>query len=144
MLRFSWLPWPANETSETLRRVNKLVTILALLAALHGVTFGTFTASCADSYGYVSQADLWLRRTLVTDQPLHDEFTWRWANWTLAPLGYRPGEVGGTMVPVYGPGLPLVMAMFKAIGGETAVDLVVPLMGALGIWLTYPSRPAIR
>lgn len=68
-----------------------LAIVLALLALAHGVRFGTFTASGGDSYGYVSQADLWLKGTLVIDQPLHDEFSWRWANWTLAPLGYRPG-----------------------------------------------------
>jgi dolichyl-phosphate-mannose-protein mannosyltransferase len=114
-----------------------LAIVLALLALAHGVRFGTFTASGGDSYGYVSQADLWLKGTLVIDQPLHDEFSWRWANWTLAPLGYRPGDIGGTMVPTYAPGLPLLMAAFKAVGGETAVYLVVPLLGALGVWLTY-------
>jgi len=110
---------------------------LALLALAHGLRFGTFTASGADSYGYVSQADLWLKGTLVIDQPLHDDFSWRWANWTLTPLGYRPGDVGGTMVPVTAPGLPLLMAAFKAVGGETAVYVVVPLLGALAVWLTY-------
>ena len=132
MRRSSSLPSRENES-----RLSKLVVALALLAALHGLQFGTFTASGADSYGYVSQADLWLQRTLIIDQPLHDEFSWRWANWTLAPLGYRPGEMGGSMVPVYGPGLPLLMALFKVIGGDMAVSFVVPLMSALAIWLTY-------
>src|SRR5437016_34902 len=117
--------------------MTKLAIALALLAFAHGVRFGAFTAGGADSYGYVSQADLWLKGTLIIPQPLHDEFSWRWANWTLAPLGYRPGEVGGTMVPIYSPGLPLLMAAFKAVGGETALFLVVPLLGALAVWLTY-------
>ena len=117
--------------------MTKLAIALAFLALVHGVRFGTFTASGADSYGYVSQADLWLKGTLIIDQPLHDQFSWRWANWTLAPLGYRPGEVGGTMVPIYSPGLPLLMAAFKAVGGEYAVYMVVPLLGALAVWLTY-------
>lgn len=112
---------------------------LAAIAFAHGVRFGTFTASGSDSYGYVSEADLWLNGTLVIKQPLHDEFSasWRWANMTLAPVGYRPGEAGGTMVPTYPPGLPLSMAAFKAVGGDNAVYLVVPLLGALAIWLTY-------
>jgi asparagine N-glycosylation enzyme membrane subunit Stt3 len=116
-----------------------LAIVLALVAFAYGVRFGTFTASGSDSYGYVSEADLWLNGTLVVNQPLHDEFSssWRWANMTLAPLGYRPGEIGGTMVPTYPPGLPLVMAAFKAVGGETAAYLVVPLLGALAVWLTY-------
>jgi hypothetical protein len=115
----------------------RLAIALAVLAFAHGVRFGTFTASGADSYGYVSEADLWLKGMLIIPQPSHDEFSWRWSNWTLAPLGYRPGEVGGTMVPVYSPGLPLLMAAFKAVGGETALYLVVPLLGALAVWLTY-------
>jgi hypothetical protein len=117
--------------------MTKLAIALALLAFAHGVRFGTFTASGADSYGYVSQADLWLKGTLIIDQPLHDEFSWRWANLTLAPLGYQPGKIGGTMVPIYAPGLPLLMAAFKAVGGETALYMVVPLLGALAVWLTY-------
>src|SRR5882672_4439693 len=108
------------------RGMTVLAIALALLAFAHGVRFGTFTASGSDSYCYVSQADLWLKGTLIIDQPLHDAFTWRWANWTLAPLGYRPGDIGGTMMPICAPGLPLVMAAFKAAGGETALYMVVP------------------
>jgi hypothetical protein len=88
--------------------MTKLAIALAFLAFAHGVRFGTFTASGSDSYCYVSQADLWLKGTLIIDQPLHDEFSWRWANMTLAPLGYIPGQIGGTMVPIYSPGLPLI------------------------------------
>src|SRR6185295_11129207 len=91
-----------------------IAAMFALVAFGLGARFATYTASGADSYGYVSEADLWLKGTLIIDQPLHDEFTWRWANWTLTPLGYRPGEIGGTMVPIYSPGLPLLMAAFKA------------------------------
>jgi 4-amino-4-deoxy-L-arabinose transferase-like glycosyltransferase len=121
----------------TNRAMTKLVVALTFLALAHGVRFGTFTASGPDSYGYVSQADLWLKGTLIIAQPLHDEFSWRWANMALSPLGYVPGEIGGTMVPIYSPGLPLLMAAFKALGGEPAVYLVVPLLGALAVWLTY-------
>jgi hypothetical protein len=117
--------------------MTKLVIVLALVAFAHGMRFGTFTASGADSYGYVSQADLWLRGTLITVQPLHDEFSWRWSNWTLTPLGYQPGATGGTMVPTYPPGLPLLMAAFKIVGGDTALFMVVPVLGALAVWLTY-------
>ena len=121
----------------TSRAMTKVAIALALLALAHGVRFGTFTASGADSYGYVSEADLWLKGTLIIDQPLHDELVWRSANWTLTPLAYRPGDIGGTMVPIVSPGLPLLMAAFKAVGGENAVYWVVPLLGALAVWLTY-------
>ena len=41
------------------------------------------------------------------------------------------------MVPTYSPGLPMVMAAFKAVGGPNAVYYVVPLLGALTVWLTF-------
>jgi 4-amino-4-deoxy-L-arabinose transferase-like glycosyltransferase len=115
----------------------QLAAALALATALLGMQFGTFTAGGADSFGYVSQADLWLQRTLIIDSPLADEAPWRHAVWPLTPLGYRPGDRRGTMVPVYSPGLPLVMAAFKALAGSNAVYFVVPLCGAIAIWLTF-------
>jgi hypothetical protein len=99
--------------------VKRLALALALLTAVLGLRFGTFAASGADSYGYVSQADLWLRGTPIVDEPLASEAPWRNAVWTLAPLGYRPGDVRGTMVPTYPPGLPLVMAGLKAVVAGT-------------------------
>jgi hypothetical protein len=110
---------------------------LSVLTALLGIRFGTFAASGADSYGYVSQADLWLQGTLIIDEPLAAEAPWRYANWTLTPFGYRPGDRRGTMVPTYSPGLPIVMSVFKAIGGRRAVFYVVPLFGAAMVWLTF-------
>jgi 4-amino-4-deoxy-L-arabinose transferase-like glycosyltransferase len=117
--------------------LNRVALALALLTVLLGVRFGTFAASGADSYGYVSQADLWLRRTLIIDEPLADQAPWRNANWTLTPFGYRPGDVRGTMVPTYSPGLPMVMAAFKLVGGPDAVFYAVPLLGGLAVWLTF-------
>ena len=40
-------------------------------------------------------------------------------------------------MPLYAPGLPLLMAVFQRIGGYCGAFLVVPLCGALTIWLTY-------
>ena len=117
--------------------MTKLAIALAGLTLALGLRFGAHTAGGADSYGYVSQADLWLDGTLIVDQPLHDQVSWRYANWTLSPLGYRPGDTGGTMVPVYAPGLPLLMAAFKFIGGDRGLYGVVPLLGALAVFLTY-------
>ena len=117
--------------------MTRLALALACLTAALGIQFGTFSAGSADSYGYVSQADLWLTRTLIVDEPLADQAPWRNANWTLTPFGYRPGDRRGTMVPTYSPGLPIVMAAFKAVGGPSAVYYVVPLLGALTVWLTF-------
>lgn len=117
--------------------MKRLAIALAFLTAVLGIGFGTFTASGADSYGYVSQADLWLQRTLIVEEPLADEAPWRYANWALTPFGYAPGDRRGTMVPTYSPGLPMVMALFKAVAGPNAVFYVVPLLGALAVWLTF-------
>lgn len=114
-----------------------LAIALAIITAVLGIRFGIFAASGADSYGYVSQADLWLERSLIIEQPLGRDAPWRHAVWTLAPLGYRPGDERGTMVPTYSPGLPLLMAAFKAVAGADAVYYVVPLLGALAVCLTF-------
>ena len=95
--------------------MRRVAIVLAIITLILGIRFGTFVASGADSYGYVSQADLWLRHSLVVDQPLGRDAPWPDATWTLAPLGYRPGDQRGTMVPTYSPGLPMLMAVFKAI-----------------------------
>ena len=66
--------------------------------------------------------------------------TWPNAAEVLAPLGYRPyrpAPHGTDIVPLYAPGLPMVMAIFKLLGGPRAVFLVVPLLGGLAIWATY-------
>jgi hypothetical protein len=112
----------------------RFVTIAAavwLMAA--GLRWGTFTASGADAYGYVSQASLWLRGDLVVEQPLAREVPWPDADWTFSPLGYRPGPHAGTIVPVYPPGLPVVMALFQWAAGPRAVYYVVPMFGAMAI-----------
>ena len=117
--------------------MTRVALALALVAAALGLRFGTWAASGADAYGYLSQADLWLEGRLIVDEPLAEDASWQNANWTLTPFGYRPGDERGTMVPTYAPGLPIVMAAFKAAAGGTAVFWVVPLLGALAVWLTF-------
>jgi len=43
------------------------------------------------------------------------------AEWSLSPLGYRPGLGPGLIVPTCPPGLPLVMAAAAGIGGPGAI-----------------------
>ena len=52
------------------------------------------------------------------------------------PLGYRLVPPG-TLVPIYSPGLPILLAVASSIGGERMMYLVVPILGALAVWLTY-------
>lgn len=110
---------------------------LAVYTCVIGLRFGIFVASGADAYGYVSQADLWLKGDLTIEQPLARELPWNDADWTLAPLGYRPAVSGGAIVPVYAPGLPMLMAGARLACGDCGPYLVVPLLGALLVWLTY-------
>jgi hypothetical protein len=55
----------------------------------------------------------------------------------LAPLGYRPAPDRPAIVPVYPPGLPIVMAALERLGGKRAVFLTVPLLGGLTLWATF-------
>jgi hypothetical protein len=108
-----------------------LVTVGFGLAANHGVAGGS------DSYGYVSQADLWLRADLHIAQPEARRVPWPFAQWTLSPLGYRPSVDQGSIVPVYAPGLSMLMAAFKGIAGQCAIAWVVPLCGGLLVVATF-------
>ncbi|HEV3215855.1 MAG TPA: glycosyltransferase family 39 protein [Vicinamibacterales bacterium] len=119
------------------RRARPIAISAALIALLIGVRYGTFTADDSDSYGYVSQAGLWLKGNLVVAQPLAVAAPWPDADWTFSPLGYRPGRTRGTIVPTYAAGLPLTMAGLLACCGSNGVYLAVPALGALAIWLTF-------
>jgi hypothetical protein len=114
--------------------------IAAALAAIvtgTGLIWSTRVAAGADAYGYVSQADLWLRGDLHIDQSFGASVPWPLARWTFTPLGYRPEPDGYRIVPQYAPGLPLLMAGFKAVAGQCAMFWVVPLCGGALVFATY-------
>jgi dolichyl-phosphate-mannose-protein mannosyltransferase len=111
--------------------------VLAAATAGIGVGFGTYSASSSDASGYVSEATLIASAQLSSDEPLARVLAWRNVTWAFSPLGYRPGVVAGELVPTYPAGLPLVMAAFRLLGGELAVYLVVPLLGAIMVIATY-------
>jgi len=112
---------------------------LALTLAITAMAAGTRIAGGADAYGYVSQADLWLTGHLVIKQPWVAEVPWPNAEWSFSPLGYRPAEPPGqwAIVPTYSPGLPLLLAGAKLLGGQCALFAVVPLLTGLGVLVTY-------
>ena len=107
------------------------------LALFVGLRYGSYAAAGSDSYGYVSQARLWLDGTLRVEQPFVEQLSWPNREWMFAPLGYKPASPDGTIVPTYPPGLPIVMALFLAAFGESGPFYVVPLFGVLTVWLTY-------
>jgi Dolichyl-phosphate-mannose-protein mannosyltransferase len=119
----------------------RMVVAAAIVASVtFGLRQGLFVAAASDAYGYVSQADLWAKGSPIVRQPFARDMVWPNAAETLAPLGYRPyrpAPHGTDIVPLYAPGLPMVMAIFKLLGGPRAVFLVVPLLGGLAIWATY-------
>src|SRR5439155_3148307 len=107
------------------------------LGVFVGIFYGSFAAAGSDSYGYVSQASLWLSGNLHVRQPWVEQMSWPARDWSFAPLGYRPSSPDGTIVPTYSPGLPMVMAVFLRVFGANGPFYVVPVLGALALWVTY-------
>ena len=111
---------------------------LVLAVFLAALRWGVMVAGGADSYGYLSQAGLWRQGSLVVHQDVVRSTPWPDAAETWAPLGYRPSpHARDAIVPIYPPGLPLLMAAAQEVAGFCGAFAVVPLCGALTIWLTY-------
>jgi hypothetical protein len=114
---------------------------LALLLALAIVTmsFGwnSWAAGGSDEYVYVTQADQWLQGNPGIQVPIAADVPWPNALATFTPLGYHAAPVGTAILPMVGPGLPLIMAMLKAAAGHAAAFFVAPLTGGLLIWATF-------
>jgi hypothetical protein len=112
-----------------------LCTCCALVA---GIGWGSFIGGGPDASGYVSQADMWVKGVLTLPAPeWARKAPWPNGVWSSAPVGYGPDHTGEAIVPMYSPGLPLMMATFQAIGGASALFYVVPLSGAALVWASY-------
>jgi hypothetical protein len=76
---------------------------------------------------------------MASPQPFASQVPWPRARDTFVPLGYKAvfRQDIPSIVPTYSPGLPLIFAAFKAIGGHDAMFLVLPLLGALLVLVTY-------
>jgi hypothetical protein len=113
-----------------------IVGLLAGAVTVVAVLYGAPVAGGADSFGYVSQADLWSRGYPFIDQPWMSEVPWPSAEDTFSPLGYRP--VGGERIaPIYSPGLPLLMAAVQTVAGFKAMFLIGPIAAGLLVGATY-------
>jgi hypothetical protein len=67
---------------------------------------------------------------------LAQDAPWKNARWTLTPAGFVPSPVDpGGIVPICSPGLPLTMAAFRVL--HLSEFLIVPILGALAVWLTF-------
>lgn len=127
--------------SKYLGRVLRAATLSVAPAAAVAVlvlswVYGTRAAGGSDSYGYVSQAHLWLGGNLHVNQSFVVAVPWPNADWTFTPLGYRPTP-GHAIVPTYAPGLPLLMALFVKIAGDCGAFIVTPLSGAFLVLMTF-------
>ena len=118
----------------------ELATVVAIAAGVSGIAIaqGSRGVSVSDSYAYASQSDLWLNGELRVDQSFALEAPWPDAPRTFAPLGYRPHpDQPRLLVPVYPPGLPILLAAAKWAGGQRALFVVVPICAGLLIVATY-------
>jgi Dolichyl-phosphate-mannose-protein mannosyltransferase len=113
-----------------------IVAALALAVVVMGLEWGSKAAGGADSYGYLSEAELFLRGHLTISFPWLADIPWASAQSHFSPLGYRPGLSPTEIVPKYAPGLPMLMALAKAIGGQAGIFWVVPLSGGLLVLAT--------
>jgi len=113
--------------------------LIAIAATALAMSGSTRMAGGADAYGYVSQADLWLQGSLHVRQPWVAEVPWPDAQWTFTPLGYRPSgrEGESSIVPTYSPGLPMLLAVAKWLGGQCVMYGVVPAFTGLAVLATY-------
>ena len=101
-----------------------------------GIACGTRSAGGSDSYGYVSQSQLWLQGNLHIHQDFAAAAPWPEADWTFSPLGYKPAD-NHTIVPTYAPGLPVMMAAFSKVAGPCGPFLVTPICAALTVAFAY-------
>jgi Dolichyl-phosphate-mannose-protein mannosyltransferase len=110
-----------------------LVASIVVLAFLRG----SGIAGGSDSYGYISQSDLWLKGTPRLSQPEGRRVPWPEGEWTLSPLAYRPSRGGDAIVPIVAPGFPLILAAFMFAGVHCAAKVVVPLSAGILVAVTF-------
>ena len=116
-----------------------IVLPLATAVLAFGIGRGTGVAGGSDSYGYISQADLWLRGLPIIPQPWAVQPPWPDAERTFMPLGYQVMRGGGALVPGYAVGLPLIMAAMKSVAGHAAIFWITPIAGAVLVLVTYAT-----
>src|SRR6185295_17224252 len=129
---------PAQPVMTRTRAAGLAAAAISIAVLYAGLRLGALVAGGSDSYGYVSEAGLWRHGLPIVHQDIVRTSPWPRAAQTWTPLGYRESpKFPDAIVPVYAPGLPLLMALLQAVAGPCGAFLVVPLCGALTIWLTF-------
>jgi hypothetical protein len=121
-------------------RVDRLAAIVAIAAAVGAVAvavrFESFVAGGSDSACYLSGARLLAHGAVRSEQPLARAAPWPRAAATFTPAGHIPSPADpAAVVPICPPGLPLLMAVSLTLARTPF--LVVPLLGALTVWLAF-------
>jgi hypothetical protein len=113
--------------------------ILAAVVAVAGIAAGVDVAGSADASGYVAQGRLLAAGSLSRAEPLALATTPPLGAVVVAPLGFRAatGNRPTEHVPTYAPGLPLLMALAERLVGPRGPFLIVPLGGALAVWMIF-------
>jgi hypothetical protein len=110
----------------------------AVTAGAIGWIAGTHAAGGSDSYCYLNQAEMFARGEAVQRQPLSADAPWPNPAWAFVPAGHAPAPlVRGGIVPICPAGYPLLMVPARAVAGRPGMFAVVPLAGALAVWLAF-------
>jgi hypothetical protein len=122
----------------TERRAAWAGAIAAAFACAAGLAWGTYVAGGSDSYCYLNQAELLARGQVMEVQPLASRAPWPKALAAFIPVGHVPAAAArDAFVPMCAAGYPLILASVQAVGGRAAMFWVVPVFGALAVWLTF-------
>ena len=133
-------PEAAREDTRRLRGAltpRRVALVLTSVVIAVGVANNSWAVGGSDSYSYASQMDLWLRGDLKVPVAMASAVPWPDPLATFTPFGYAAVARDAAIAPITPPGLPLLMAAFKAIASHAAAFLVVPLTGGLMVWSTF-------
>ena len=132
-------PRPPGERKSFVDRASRWIAVIASMsAALAGIIWGTHAAGGPDSYCYLSQAELFASGQVMHVEPLAAAATWNKGAEAFVPVGHVPSfSRRDASVPMCSPGYPIAMAIVRRLGGRTAMFGVVPVLGALTVWLTF-------
>ncbi len=120
------------------RSARTIAALAAIAVAVAGAIWGTHVAGGPDSYCYLSQAELFASGHVAHEEPLAATARWEHAADAFIPVGHVPAaRQPDASVPMCSPGYPLAMAAVRVVGGRIAMFAIVPLCGAIAVWLTF-------
>ena len=76
-----------------------LVAVMAVAVLYVSWRYATMVAGGSDSFGYISEADAWVRGSVEIPQPWIRQVPWPNADRSFSPLGYAPSQDGRGIVP---------------------------------------------